>query len=488
MIALPSQMPSSQSPVFPGDDMSRAYQKFRAEFPEYENTRVVDELRAKEYARLDRNEQVYLDYTGGSLYADHQLEEHMALLKTGIFGNPHSTNPSSQASTRLAEQARKSVLEYFNVSPDEYVVIFTKNASAALKLIGESYPFEHDSRYLLTFDNHNAVNGIREYARSRGAVITYVPIVAPDLRVDSDQLLKDLETPKPRRHNLFVFPAQSNFSGVQHSLEWITRAHSYGWDVILDAAAFAPTNRLDINEHRPDFVPLSFYKMFGYPTGIGCLIAKKSALKKLRRPWFSGGTIEMASVQGDRHSLSDGAAAFEDGTIDYLNVPAVEIGLRHLQRIGTELIHTRVTTLTAWLLKCLSSLSHSNGAPLIEIYGPREMVHRGASVAMNFLDPAGTVFNFRFVEEAASGFNISLRTGCFCNPGAGEIAFGLTKKDMVDCFGNEERASFEQCILAVKGKTAGAVRVSLGIATNFADVYRFLRFVRTFIDTSPASI
>ncbi|MGA2623899.1 MAG: aminotransferase class V-fold PLP-dependent enzyme [Bacteroidota bacterium] len=487
MTALPSQMSPTHSPVSSSDEMSQAYQKFREEFPEYENTRILDDLRAKEYSRLDRQGQVYLDYTGAGLYSDHQLEEHVTLLRTGIFGNPHSTNPSSRASTQLAEQARSYVLEYFNASPDEYVVVFTKNASGALKLIGESYPFENDSRYLLTFDNHNAVNGIREFARSKGAVITYVPVVAPDLRIDGDRLLKDLETTKRYRNNLFVFPAQSNFSGVQHSLEWISRAHANSWDVILDAAAFAPTNLLDVNRYRPDFVPLSFYKMFGYPTGVGCLIAKKTALKKLRRPWFSGGTIEMASVQGDRHFLSEGATAFEDGTIDYLNLPAIEIGLRHLQKIGTELIHTRVTTLTAWLLKCLTSLSHSNGSPLVEIYGPRDIAQRGASVAMNFLDPAGTVFNFRFVEEAAAKFNISLRTGCFCNPGAGEIAFGLTKKDMVDCFGNEERASFEQCILAVKGKTAGAVRVSLGIATNFDDVYRFLRFVRSFIDTSSGS-
>ncbi len=474
------------SPGSSSDEMSQAQQKFREEFPEYEHTRTLDELRAREYGRLDIKDQVYLDYTGGGLYSDRQLEEHMTLLRTGIFGNPHSTNPSSRASTQLAEQARSYVLEYFNASPAEYVVVFTKNASGALKLIGESYPFEKDSRYLLTFDNHNAVNGIREFARSRGAVITYIPVVAPELRIDGDQLLKNLEMPKRDRNNLFVFPAQSNFSGVQHSLDWITRAQANSWDVILDAAAFAPTNLLDVNRYRPDFVPLSFYKMFGYPTGIGCLIAKKTSLKKLRRPWFSGGTIEMASVQGDKHFLSDGAAAFEDGTIDYLNLPAVEIGLRHLQKIGMGLIHSRVTTLTSWLLKCLASLCHSNGSPLVEIYGPRDIAQRGASVAMNFLDPSGTVFNFRFVEEEAAKFNISLRTGCFCNPGAGEIAFGLTKKDMVDCFGNEERASFEQCILAVKGKTAGAVRVSLGIATNFDDVYRFLQFVQTFIDTSAA--
>jgi len=50
------------------------------------------------------------------------------------------------------------VLEFFNASPDEYVVTFTQNASGALKLVGESYPFGPGDAYLLTFDNHNSVN------------------------------------------------------------------------------------------------------------------------------------------------------------------------------------------------------------------------------------------------------------------------------------------------------------------------------------------
>jgi molybdenum cofactor sulfurtransferase len=47
-------------------------------------------------------------------------------------------------------------------------------------------------------------------------------------------------------HNLFAYPVQSNFSGVQHPLAWIEQAHEHGWDVLLDAAAFVPTNRLDL--------------------------------------------------------------------------------------------------------------------------------------------------------------------------------------------------------------------------------------------------
>jgi selenocysteine lyase/cysteine desulfurase len=458
-----------------------AFTEFKRVYPQYEDTRSLDELREKEFSRLDETGHAYLDYTGGGLYANSQLDQHLDILKRGIFGNPHSNNPSSLAITHLDQRARASVLEYFNASSEEYVVIFTQNASGALKLVGESYPFDGQSRYLLTFDNHNAANGIREFARSKGASITYVPVDAPELRINVETLKQHLERPA-KGHNLFVFPAQSNFSGVQHPLEWIQRAQSLGWDVLVDAAAFVPTNRLDLGVWHPDFVPLSFYKMFGYPTGVGCLIAKKSALKKLHRPWFSGGTIKVVSVQGDSYYLADGEMGFEDGTINYLNLPAVEIGLKFLSTAGIDRIHERVIALSGWLIENLSSLRHKNGFPVVEIYGPHDTAMRGATIAMNFHDPTGKVFNFHEIEESAGRFKISLRTGCFCNPGAGEIAFGLTKSDMSDCFENEERASFEQCIIASKGKTAGAVRVSLGIVSNFSDAYRFLEYCRTFVN------
>ena len=102
----------------------------------------------------------------------------MRLLETGVFGNPHSVNPTSAASTELVERARAAVLEFFSASPEEYVAIFTPNATGALRLVGEAYPFHPGDRFLLTFDNHNSVNGIREFARARGAETTYVPSVA----------------------------------------------------------------------------------------------------------------------------------------------------------------------------------------------------------------------------------------------------------------------------------------------------------------------
>src|SRR4051812_26752285 len=276
--------------------MEGALAAFRRDFPEYDSTAKPDELRATEYARLDREDHLYLDYTGGGLYAESQLSAHMALLKDHVFGNPHSSNPSSWAATQLVERARHAVLDFFHASPDEYLVIFTANASGALKLVGESYPFQPGSRYLLTYDNHNSVTGIREFAHRQGADVIYSPVVPPDLRIDADTLRANLAAIQPDKPCLFAYPAQSNFSGVQHSLDWVAEGKAAGWDVLLDAAAFTPTNRLDLSRVRPDFVSLSFYKIMGYPTGVGALITRKDALGKLQRPWYAGGTILFASV------------------------------------------------------------------------------------------------------------------------------------------------------------------------------------------------
>src|SRR5210317_2391575 len=239
------------------NQLADRYSAFIESHPSFNQTALLDEWRETQYNRLDANGQIYLDYTGGGLYSEMQLCEHMELLRTSVLGNPHSANPSSLAMTDLVEGTRKYVLRYFSASPDEYIAIFTANASGALKLVGEAYPFTPASHYILTFDNHNSVNGIREFAKVKGAKVTYVPLTKPDLRIDRAELDDILNSVDLYQNNLFAFPAQSNYSGVKHSLDLIEQAHSKGLDVLLDAAAYVPTNRLDLGAVKPEFVAIS---------------------------------------------------------------------------------------------------------------------------------------------------------------------------------------------------------------------------------------
>lgn len=466
---------------------------FLAAYPDYATTSRLDELRAAEYSYLDAGGHTYLDYTGAGLAADAQLRAHAKRLRSGCFGNPHSESPTSSASTQLIEQARAAVLSYFNASAAEYAVIFTQNATGACRLVGEAYPFRPMSRLVLTADNHNSVNGVREFARARGAATRYIRLSPADLRVAGEDVTAALGRGSRRLggRGLFAYPAQSNFSGVQHPLGWVGQAQAAGYDVLLDAAAFVPASRLDLGAVKPEFVTVSFYKMFGYPTGLGCLLARRDALARLRRPWFSGGTIWGVSVQGGWHRLLDDEGAFEDGTLNFLAIPDITTGLAWISDIGIDLIHRRVGYLTGWLLDCLAGLKHASGAPMVRLYGPRDGRARGATVAFNFLDPRGAVVDERAVARDTSAAGISVRTGCFCNPGAGEWAFGLSRRDVRgpwwQGFLRRGMRTVDDYLDLIGLPSGGAVRVSLGLASDLGDVDRFLDFAeRTYRDASPS--
>jgi selenocysteine lyase/cysteine desulfurase len=457
--------------------------EFLARYPGYAATSRIDELRATEYAHLDTNGEVYLDYTGAGVYAESQLRAHYERVRGRAYGNPHSENPASAASTGLVESARRAVLRFLNAPADEYAVIFTANASAACRLVGESYRFGRGRDLVMTFDNHNSVNGIREFARRGGARRRYLPLEPPHLRT-SDKVVEDALR---RKRGLFAFPAQSNFTGVQHPLTWVEKARKSGYDVLLDVAAFLPTNRLDLDSVKPDFVPISWYKVLGYPTGLGCLVARRDALARLRRPWFAGGTITAVSVGTEWHELATDETAFEDGTLNFLSIPDLEFGLNWLESVGPDLIRSRVHDLTGWLLDSLARLKHANGHPLVRVYGPPDVVGRGGTVAFNLLGPDGEIVDERLVAGEAATAGITLRTGCFCNPGAGEGAFEIGRRRLRGSRRWGVRTVDDY--LAMLGlPTAGAIRVSLGLASTYGDVQRLLDFLEnTYRDRRTSS-
>lgn len=468
----------------PGSERIAALEaQFLAAYPTYETTRALDRLRETDYGRLDRAGQTYLDYTGASLYAERQVAAHMAFLRSEVLGNPHSANPASRLATGFVNEARAAVLAHFGASAEEYAVVFTPNATGAIKLVAESFPFGAGSELLLTFDNHNSVNGMREYADARGAPVTYIPLALPDLRVDEERLMAELDRPAGGAR-LFAYPAQSNFTGVRHPLDWIEQAQLRGWTVLLDAAAYVPTSPLDLGTVKPDFVALSFYKMFGYPTGVGCLLARRDALARLARPWYAGGTTVFSSVQnfhgtGTGHHLTPGHEGFEDGTINFLAIPAVTIGLRYLgEDVGVHVVRERVRCLTGWLLDRAAALRHGNGAPLVEVYGPRDLVDRGGTVLLNVLRPDGARVDANAIQADAAERGISVRSGCHCNPGGCEVALSYRPGVMVGC-APEGRGGEASTPLSAPGHLDGAVRVSFGVASTFGDVVRLVDFLES---------
>lgn len=444
-------------------------------------------LRKREYARLDAGGHAYLDYTGSALYADRQILEHAAQLRSAVFGNPHSENGPSLTSTALINQAKDRVLAFLDASPRDYVVCFTANTTAAIKLVAESYRFGPANGLLLSADNHNSMNGIREFARAAGAPCRYVGLT-DELRLRSPE--RELEMGQRGGLTLFGFPAQSNFSGVKHPLSLVEKAQRLGYTVLLDAAAFLPTNALSLSETPADFVALSFYKILGYPTGVGALVARREKVAELRRAWFSGGTVEYASVLADTHQLLGASAGgFEDGTPAFLSICALRSGLDLLNGIGMNRVSEHVMGLTRYLISELTRLHKADNTQLVKLYGPAEGADRGATVAFNVLGEWGRAVPFTEVIARARRAGVSLRGGCFCNPGAAEAAFDFPAARTRRCLDEARRTGFtiEKLSECLGPDTAvGAVRASLGIPTNKRDVDRAIEVVASFADERQA--
>ncbi|GJE88298.1 PLP-dependent transferase [Phanerochaete sordida] len=472
--------PSCKTDV--SDPARSAYTLFLKQFPEYSTTATLDELRQREYRRLDQTGETYVDYMGGSLYPESLVDLHMELLRRKVLGNTHSINPSAQLSSQYAAGARQAILEFFDAPPG-YTVIFTANASAALKLIGEAFPFSPHNCLVLGADSHNSVHGIRQFATQAGARVQYVPTTQQGgLDESIAQATLYSNCPDKPTGSLFVLTGQSNVTNSKVPLALIAAAAAMGYSTLLDAAALAPTSRISLAENPVDAMAVSFYKMFGYPTGIGALIAKNSFLLRLRRPWFAGGTVEFVQSPGTLHFASENVhERFEDGTINYLGLPAVTEGLRLLSRY-LPYLPLRLSILAQHLVTSLEKLRHeSTGTALVRVLSkaPRatrsvgEPAEAGTVVSLIFLSPNGDILPLAFVEHAATQQKISLRTGCMCNSG-GTLAMrglqdemaALTEDTSVDVF----RARI--------GRDVGVVRVSLGLASNFQDIYRVLQFAQ----------
>ncbi|KAF7289234.1 Cysteine desulfurase [Mycena indigotica] len=489
-LPLPTYAPGHDS--IPTDALAD-YKHFLAVFPEYRLTWILDTLRRNDYRRLKG--ETYVDYMGGALHPDSLLYAHTEFLSQTVLGNTHSVSNSSKLSLKCADEARSAVLSFFHASSEDYAVIFTSNATGALKLVGEAFPFSGGGSYVLACDSHNSVHGIREFAASRGARVSYIPATSTggfDPPTAKNILLRNRPRAKNTVPSLFALTGQSNITNTKAPLSVLEYAKSLGYYTLLDAAALAASSSICLTGSSIDAMAISFYKMFGYPTGIGALVIKKSFLAKLERPWFAGGTVDIVQVPGSVRTRSTVLhEQFEDGTINYLLLPSVTNGLRFLSAY-LPFLPLRLSCLMHYLLSTLSQLHHEfTNTPVVRILSATpsrrlgfvgEQADTGSLISLVFLSPSGKMLPLSFIEHAATSVNISLRTGCMCNPGGAAALLGY-QEEMNRLSDGVSLAEFTRTI----GHELGVVRISLGLASNFQDVWNVTQFVRLLAHDSTRS-
>ncbi|KAG2483027.1 hypothetical protein HYH03_018058 [Edaphochlamys debaryana] len=515
----------------PGVDAA-AYDESRRHFlamygHEYGYGGTIDDLYPTEVGCRMAPGEHYMDYTGSSVYCQSQLDAVFAELKQCMFGNPHSANPSSTFTSERLEEVRDRVLKFFNASPAEYQVVFTKSATDGLKLVGETFPWSEGSMFRYLRENHNSVLGVREYALKAGGSFqavneSFVERWAVRGDASGDHNPANTRFPAPT-YSLFVYPAEDNFAGVKYPLEWVRAiqsrsSDSHRWLVMVDAAAFVPTQPLDLNRTPVDFLDLSFYKMFGYPTGLGALIIRTSVVPLLNKVFWGGGTVALATSEENFHVLKcNPADRLEDGTVAFLDIIALKHGLNTIEKLGgIHKIQAHVACLTEWLYKRMSQMRHSNGAPMLAIFGkhhqPNHRAVQGGILNFELLRPDGSIFSYKTFEKEAAGAGFHVRTGAECNPGACYNYLGVKESEIESLAGKKEGCEDDVEFIRVQRQVTtdtvsssdllrsiansnislahpaavalkwmevplGSVRASLGWWSTFDDVYAFADWV-----------
>lgn len=453
----------------------------------------ISSIREKEYPSLfqDANEALYLDHAGTTPPSATLLDLFHKDMLANLYGNPHSTSPSSMRSTQLIESVRLQAMEFLGADPDVFDLVFTSNTTAAIKLVAEAMR-EQDGGFWFGYhvDSHTSVVGVREAAQEHHCF-------------ESDLEVEEWLNGSPDRFGLFAYPAQSNLNGRRLPANWPVRTLRSAGEkrvyTLLDAAAYAATSplRLCDIESAPDFTVLSFTKIFGFPD-LGALVVRKDAGHVFQhRKYFGGGTVDMVVCMKEQwHAVKSGSLheQLEDGTLPFHSILALRSAFTsHAQLFGSmQRVAAHTTVLAQMLYASLSNLRHANGKSVCKIYKDPQATYdnlstQGPTIAFNLLDSQGKWISNTEVEKLATVKNIHLRTGGLCNPGGVSKNLELAPWEMKENFSSGWRCGGENDVL--NGKPTGMIRVSLGAMSTDSDMVRFAEFIEEFfVDKSlPAS-
>ncbi|KAL2134365.1 hypothetical protein VTI74DRAFT_356 [Chaetomium olivicolor] len=413
------------------------------------------------------NQGTYLDHSGTTIYAHTLITRFSTLLLTNLYGNPHSANAPAHLSGSAVDSVRLKALRFLGADPAHFELVFTANATAAIKLVGDAFrdlaEQTNTGRFWYGYhrDAHTSLVGLRELTggehwvfRGDGEVEEWLE--AGNASTSSSRG-KGGDGERVSSLGLFAYPGQSNLTGRRLPLEWAGRLRASRDPLLrntyslLDAAALAMTSPMERvfadPEAAPDFTCVSFYKIFGFPDLGGLVVRRESGHILALRKYFGGGTVGIVSTIGGAWHLSKGLESaarnrsdaggheggvlhegLEDGTLPFHNILALGEAIDvHAELYGSmENISAHTTVLVRRLYHGMKRLRYGDGQPLCKIYEEDEdgmgtaygdPTRQGATVAFNVFRPDGGFESYAMVEKLANESGIYVRSGGICCPG-----------------------------------------------------------------------
>ena len=301
----------------------------------------------------------------------------------------------------------------------------------------------------------------------------------------------------------------STVAGIVSNMKERKESSGEHWFALLDIAKASASGPIFLSETGVDFAVMSFYKLFGMPTGLGALIVKRSSLGVLKQRfseiYFGGGSVDVVLPSENFAVPRQGLQSFSNGTAHFRGINELSVGFNTIRKVGgMEAISTHTKCLATEFVRRLRLLRHANGRKAITIYGAWSNWHApthshsnnlssierspGPTVSMNVQRFDGTLVGYSEVSNLASLFAVPLRfrTGCFCNTGACQSSLNLTNDQLKENFTSGHVCGDDNDL--INGIPTGAIRISFGKDSCWEDLDATVSFLRKYFVNEKTQI
>lgn len=309
---------------------------------------------------------------------------------------------ASAVSTRAYERARDTVRRFVGAAPDAEVV-FTRNTTDALNLLGRALP-AGTAVFRFSTDHHAALLAWRGSPVYR--------LARPATAADAVTALAKALTDAPRGPKLVVITGASNVTGELWPVADLAEvAGGHGARTVLDAAQLAGHRPLDLAGWGVDWAALSGHKLYA-PFGAGALVGSADWLDTADPYLAGGGATARVAEEGGRESVRWSALPHrhEGGSPNVVGTHAMAVACRTLTATGWDAVTRHEQALTARLRGGLAAVP---GVRLLDLWpgGHPRLGVVSFSVARCGDAPADQ----RLVATALSAeYGIGVRDGAFC--------------------------------------------------------------------------